>query len=395
MSKTRAYTLAVFSRLSRWLLAPLAALVTVPAFAQVEPALPSAEDVPIAILVDVSSGQVLHSRNADRRFVPASITKVMTLFHAFELINEGVLDERQVFTIEPETWREWSGKGSTMWIGADDQVNLATLLIGIANVSANDASVMLAEGQAGSIEDWAAAMNVRARALGMTNSWFGTPNGWPDEGRTFTTANDLVTLAEALIARHPRKYARYFGKPGFEYGGIAQFNRDPLIGRVQGADGIKTGYTNEAGFGYLGTASRNGQRLVLVVAGADRTSVRDRSARAYVEWGFSAFDRERLFAEGEAVGEARVQSGEARSVPLITDRHVFVNVPKGRGADLRLSIRYDGPVRAPFEAGEQIATLLIEVPGMESARVPLLASQSVGEAGFFNRIMNGIAGLFS
>ncbi|WP_299192624.1 D-alanyl-D-alanine carboxypeptidase family protein [uncultured Erythrobacter sp.] len=372
-----------------------ALLFSATAHAQASPTVPSDSDAPIAMLVDVTSGQVLHARNIDRRFVPASITKVMTLFHAFELVDEGKLDPAQVLTMRDETWREWNGEGSTMWINAGDTVPVESLLMGIANISANDASIMLAEGHAGSVAAWVDAMNERARGLAMTGSHFGTPNGWPDEGRTFTTARDLVTLAEAMIEGHPEKYARYMGKPGYAYSGIEQPNRDPMIGRVEGADGIKTGYTNEAGFGYLGTAARDGQRLVLVVAGVSRNAIRARAARSYLEWGFSAFDREQLFVAGESVGNARVQDGSARAVMLRTDRAVFVNVPSGRTADLRLSIRYDGPVRAPIHAGDEIATLVIEVPDMEPAQVPLLAAESVAEAGFFARIINGVAGWFS
>lgn len=365
------------------------------ALAQSAPAIPDADEVPIAILVDITSGQVLHARAADRRFVPASITKVMTLFTAFERIEDGTLDPRQTMTMRDETWQQWHGEGSTMWINAGDRVTVDDLLLGIANISANDASIILAEGQAGSVAQWTAAMNAEARALGMVNSHFGTPNGWPDEGGTFTTANDLVKLAEALIERHPDKFGYYIGRSGFSYNGITQTNHDPMIGRLRGADGIKTGFTNEAGFGFLGTAQRRGQRLVLVVAGVDRSPVRARAARNYMEWGFTAFERERLFDEGQTVGEARVQGGSARRVALTTDRAVFVNVPDGRVGELKASIVYDGPIRAPFERGDRIATLEIDVPGMEPARVPLLAGETVREAGFFARIFNGVAGWFS
>ena len=364
-------------------------------YAQTTPAIPDHADVPIALLVDITSGQVLHSRAADRRFVPASITKVMTLFLAFERIEEANLDPRQIMVMRPETWREWHGEGSTMWINAGDRVPVDDLLFGIANISANDGSIMLAEGQAGSVAEWVAGMNAEARALGMVNSHFGTPNGWPDEGGTFTSANDLVKLAEAMIRRHPDKFARYIGRPGFAYNGIEQPNHDPLIGNFRGADGIKTGFTNEAGYGYLGTAQRGGQRLVMVVAGVDRGGLRARAARSYMEWGFTAFDRERLYNEGQIIGEARVQGGDARHIELTTDRAVFVNVPKGRAGELKASITYDGPIRAPFARGDEIATLVIDVPGMEPARIPLLANESVGEAGFFSRIINGVAGWFS
>lgn len=376
----------------------LAATLLVPscaARAQDGPRPPSASDAPIAILVDVTSGQVLHERDADRRFVPASITKVMTLFHAFELIEEGKLEPRQSFTMSEPTWEAWGGQGSTMWLNAGDRVTADDLLMAIANISANDASVVLAEGQAGSFEAWIKGMNARARSLTMTGSHFGTPNGWPDEGRTFTTARDLIRLGEALVERHPSKYARYMGKPGFRFNGIEQPNRDPLIGLVRGADGLKTGYTNEAGFGYLGTAQRDGQRLMLVVAGVERNALRAKAARQYIEWGFSAFERRRLFNKGDIVGTVRVQNGSERSVSVRADRAVFVNVPRGREAEMRAAIVYDGPVRAPLAAGDEVALLVIQVPGMEPARIPLIADHAIETAGFFARLANGFTGWFS
>jgi len=382
-----------------WLLIIGLAFATVPgsALSQSTPeaAIPSPEDAPVAMLVDITSGQVLHARNPDRRFVPASVTKAMTMYTAFELIEEGRLDPNQVFRVDPESWREWAGKGSTMWLNARDPVLVRDLLAGIANVSANDGSIVLAEGQAGSVAQWTDQMNTQAQAIGMTNSRFNTPNGWPDDGRTFTSARDLVTLAEAMLRHHPLKYARYIGRRSFTYNGIEQYNHDPLIGRTQGADGIKTGYTNEAGFNYLGTAKRDGQRLVMVIAGSPRGSVRNTAARRYIEWGFDAFDRKRLFEQNEIIGKAQVQDGSARSVGLRAERPVQVNVPNGQADNIEMRIVYDGPLRAPFKAGKQVATLIVEIPGMDNASFPLFADESVAEAGLFARIVNGIAGWFS
>lgn len=356
------------------------------------PPIPSDAEVPVALLVDITSDQVLYAREPRRRFVPASVTKVMTLFHAFELMEEGNLDPRHQFRMREETWREWFRQGSTMFIAQDDNVLVDDLLMGIANISANDGSVALAEGQAGSIAAWTQGMNRRARELGMTDSHFGTPNGWPDEGRTFTSARDLVRLADAMVRRHPQKFARYIGKPGFSFNNIAQENHDPMIRVVEGADGIKTGFTNEAGLTYLGTAKRDGQRLVVVIAGATRGSTRAEAARGLIEWGFGAFERINVASQGQTVGRARVQNGNARSVGLETDRPVFVNVPSGRSGEMRVFIAYDGPLRAPIEAGTRVATLVIDVPGLEPARIPLLAQDSVEEAGILARLWNGITG---
>lgn len=363
--------------------------------ADAPPQAPSPAEAPVAYLVDITSGQVLHARGPDRRFIPASVTKVMTLFLAFELIEAGRLDPAQVFTMSPAIARDWHRTGSTMFLAEGERVRVDDLLLGIANVSANDGAAVLAEGQAGSLAAWTTAMNDTARKLGMRGSHFGTPNGWPDEGRTFTTARDLVTLATALIARHPDKFGYYIGRSGFDYKGIAQINHDPLIGRIDGADGIKTGFTNESGFSYLGTAQRQGQRLVLVLAGVESGRLRSRVARSYIEWGFIAFERRRLFAPDALVGAARVQDGAMRQVPLVARGPIAVNVPRGSTAPISATIRYEGPLRAPLAAGKQVASLEVSAPGMAPASIPLYTSEAVAAAGPLDRIVNAIAGLFA
>ncbi|AOL94869.1 D-alanyl-D-alanine carboxypeptidase (penicillin-binding protein 5/6) [Porphyrobacter sp. LM 6] len=357
--------------------------------------IPKPEEAPVALLVDLSSGQVLHARNPDRRFMPASVTKVMSLYLAFELIEQGKLDPAQVFVMTPEVARDWRRKGSTMFLDRGERVRVDDLLLGIANVSANDGAAVLAAGQAGSIAGWTAKMNSTARGLGMTGSYFGTPNGWPDEGRTFTTANDLVKLAQAMIARHPDRFGYYIGREGFDYKGIIQSNHDPMIGVVPGADGIKTGFTNESGYSYLGTAQRQGQRLVLVLAGVDTGRLRARLARDYVEWGFGAFDRRRLFDPETVIAGARVQNGDARHVPLVARGAVTINLPRGSNAKLKANVRYDGPLRAPLPAGRQVAVLEVTGPGVTTAHIPLYTAEAVGEAGPIDRIVNAIAGVFS
>jgi len=375
--------------------AALPARALVPDPGAVPPAVPTAAEAPVALLVDLGSGQVLHARNPDRRFMPASVTKVMTLYLAFELIEAGRLDPAQVFVMSPAVARDWRRKGSTMFLDLGEQVRVDDLLLGIANVSANDGAAVLAEGQAGSVAAWTMQMNTTALGLGMTGSHFGTPNGWPDEGRTFTTANDLVALARAMITRHPDKFGYYIGRAGLDYKGIAQVNHDPMIGRVQGADGIKTGFTNESGFSYLGTARRDGQRLALVLAGVENGRLRARLAKAYMEWGFSAFERRRLFAANAVVGEARVQDGGARGVALKAAGPVAINLPQGSNSTLTATIRYEGPLRAPIAANQEVAMLEVTAPGVAPARIPLYAAEAVGTAGPIDRIINAIAGIFA
>jgi D-alanyl-D-alanine carboxypeptidase (penicillin-binding protein 5/6) len=390
---------AVFPSLARAALGVvLAAGLAWPALAQRAalplpvPAVPPAESAPVAMLVDATSGQVLHARNPERRFVPASVTKVMTLYLAFDLIAQGSLDPGQVMVMSPAIARDWRRKGSNMYLNVGDQVRVHDLLMGIANVSANDGSAVLAEGHAGSLAAWTAAMNAKASELGMTGSYFSSPNGWPDEGRTFTTARDLVVLGQKMMARHPRLFRQYVGHPGFIYNGIAQINHDPLTGRYPGADGIKTGFTNEAGFNYLGTAQRGDQRLMMVLAGVPTGRIRAQLARDYMEWGFTAFERRALFARGAIIGEARVQNGSARRVALVAAGPVAINLPQGHGAPLAASIDYEGPLKAPLLAGQEVAVLTITSPGMAPARIPLLAREDVALATPVDRMVNGLAG---
>ncbi|EDL50307.1 D-alanyl-D-alanine carboxypeptidase family protein [Erythrobacter sp. SD-21] len=374
-----------------------ATAVCVPAVAQkAERSVPPEADVaPIAFLFDLTSGQVLFEREADRRFMPASITKVMTTFLAFEWMEEGKIVPAQSFTIKPEVWRAWNNVGSTMFLPHDARVTVDDLVHGVTTVSANDGAAALADGAAGSIEEWVAAMNSKASEIGMADSHFGTPNGWMDDGRTFVTARDLTTLATAMIRRHPTKYRHFIGQPAFTYNNITQPNHDPISGVVPGADGIKTGFTNQAGYGFLGSAERNGRRLVMVVAASPRARDRDRAARNLIEWGFGAFEQYRLFAPEAPVGVAEVQDGSAREVALVSPYGIYVDLPEGVVSAPRLAVQYEGPLRAPIRKGERVAMLTISAPGMQDHRIPLVARDAVAEAGLAGRILNGVLGWIS
>ncbi|WP_082132962.1 D-alanyl-D-alanine carboxypeptidase family protein [Pelagerythrobacter marensis] len=348
---------------------------------------------PIALLIDTSSGQILFARDADRRFMPASITKVMTMFLAFELIEEGKLSPGQSFAMSEQAYRDWYGKGSRMFLELGEVVTVETLLLGIANVSANDGAAVLAEGVAGSVDDWVVLMNAKAREIGMNDSHFGTPNGWMDEGRTFSTAHDLALLAREMIARHPRLYRFYFGREGLDYRGVAQANHDPIRGRVAGADGIKTGFTNQAGYGFLGSAERDGRRLVMVAAAAASSRERRDVSIAMMEWGFDAFDSRGLYQRGAYVGEAQVQEGAEQTVPLVAAAPINATFARGASSQPKLTIRYEGPLRAPLEAGEHVAELEIEMEGAPPSRVPLVTGQAVASATGWQRLRNGLWGV--
>ena len=355
-------------------------------------AIPNEHDAPILLMVDLGSGQTLYARDADRRFVPASITKVMTTFLAFEWMEEGRLFPQQVFAMRPETFAQWHRVGSTMFLPNNAQVSVDDLVHGITTVSANDGSVVLAEGAAGSVADWTAAMNAKSAELGMRNSHWNTPNGWMDDGQTFTTARDLSILGQTMLSRHPTKYKHFFGARTFVYNGITQSNHDPISGVVPGADGIKTGFTNQAGYGFLGSAIRDGRRLVMVVAGSPNGRARGNAARAFIEWGFDSFDSKPMFNRGAEVATARVQGGNAISVGLRARGPINVSVPRGTNPKMKMSVRYEGPLQAPIAAGEEVAQLVVNIDGMPEHRIPLVAAQSVEKAGLVGRIVNGVVG---
>ncbi|MCR2833815.1 D-alanyl-D-alanine carboxypeptidase [Qipengyuania sp. RS5-5] len=352
-------------------------------------------DAPVALLVDMDSGQTLVARNDRHRFIPASVTKVMTLYLAFELIDRGKLSPDQLVTMRDVTQAEWDRKGSTMFIRPGQPVSLDELLAGIAAISANDAAIALAEAAGGSVDGWTAMMNDEARKLGMRDSHFTTPNGWPDDGKTFTSARDLEVLARALIRRHPEKYKRYFGRDGLAFNGVAQANHDPITRRVRGADGIKTGFTNEAGHTFLGSAERDGTRLIMILAGVEDYEDRGIVSRELIERGFADFDRITVFRKNATIGTLSIQDGTIDRVALKASRDIRVAVPKGERPQIVLTVRYAGPVRAPISPDVAAAMLEVKIEGMEPVNFPLLPAQQVDQAGFFRRIGNGMRSWFT
>ena len=279
-----------------------------------------------------------------------------------------------------------------MFLKAGQRPTVSQLILGSTTVSGNDATVALGVFATGSLAKWTALMNANAAELGMTETWFHSPNGYPDGGRTFTTAHDLALLGEALVTRYPRLYRNYFGRHGMTWSKITQANHDPVTGHVEGGDGIKTGFTNEAGYTFLGSAARDGRRLIVVIAGAPTVASRNDAARGLLEWGFDRFASRPLFAGGTVVGQARVQDGTAGSVKLRAPADIAAAMPLSGTARPTLSIRYRGPVEAPIEEGEDIAMLHIETPGFEPVEVPLEAATSVPRANAWQRLINGMRG---
>jgi D-alanyl-D-alanine carboxypeptidase (penicillin-binding protein 5/6) len=378
-----------------YLLVGLAALIAIPSQAA---APPFETPAPIAFMKDLSSGAILYAKGADQRMPPASMAKMMTVYVAFDLIKKGELKLTDVATVRPETWKQWHGPaaGSTMFLSPGEQVSVANLLAGIITLSGNDACVVLAEQISGTEPAFAALMNRRAAELGLTNSHFGTSNGWPDNGVTYVTARDLATLAEATIRNFPDLYKNFYSKPNFTWGktlgsgaDITQANRDPLLGRVPGADGLKTGHTEEAGYGFTGSAEQNGRRLVIVLAGLTSANQRIDQSVQFMNWGLHAWQSKPLFAKGREVATAPVQLGAARQVGLVAPRDLAVTLPAGMAADMKVSVAYDGPLKAPIKAGDHVADLIVRTPDGPPQIMPLTAATDVAKAGFFGHIVNG------
>lgn len=357
------------------------------------PGIAPQHQAPIALLVDLSSGQTLYDRNAGQRFLPASMTKAMTALVVFDLIKAGKLREDTLVTVRPQTAARWAGKGTTLNLRGGEQVPVSDLLMGTTAVSANDASVALAEAALGSTEAFVAAMNSRAKALGMASSHFGTPSGFPDRAVTAVTATDMVLLAEALVTEHPELYRRYIGKQAMDWRGARLTTHDPFAGVLAGADGIKTGHTFEAGFNFLGTVSRNGRRLVVVIGRSPTDPGRAAAATNLIEWGFSGFDSRPLLTPGWIVGAIRVQGGDAREVPVSVPRAYSVATIKGFPEKITARIIYDGPVRAPITKGATVGRLVVSGTGLPDHAIPLVTVAAVGKAGPIDRLVNALLGL--
>ena len=356
---------------------------------------------PIAFMEDLSSGAVLYAKDADRRIPPASMAKMMTVYVVFDLLKKGELKLDQTIEVQPETWRKWHSQGSTMFLAVGEKPRVEDLLNGVVTLSGNDACVVLAEGIAGTEEAFVNLMNQQAKKLGLTNSQFGTSNGWPDEGRTFVTARDLAHLAKATIQDHPQLYKQFYSRASFTWGktlgagaAISQSNRDPLLGKVAGADGLKTGHTEEAGYGFTGSAEQGGRRLVMVVAGLDTYGNRASESVRFMNWGFGAWKSKPIVGKGKRVGEVEVQGGGAGTVGVVAPRDLAATIAAGTSPTMQGRIVYQGPVKAPIKAGDHIADLVIDSPGMPQQTLPLVAEADIGTAGFFRRAWNGLWGLF-
>ncbi len=342
-----------------------------------------------AMVVDYDTGTVLMAKNEDEALPPASMSKLMTLNMVFEALESGRILLTDRFVVSDYAVNFCGGPancGSSMFLDTRDRVTVEDLIKGVIVLSGNDASVVLAEGLAGSETEFARRMNERALELGMLNSNFTNATGWPDPEHRMS-ARDLVLLSRRLIKQFPQYY-EYFAMTEFAFDNRVpsnRFNRNPLLNLGIGADGLKTGHTNEAGFGIVASAVRNGRRVIIMITGMDSASAREAEAERLITWAFREFTVATLFTGDTQVASADVWLGESENVGLAPLEDISMLMPYRTIPDVTANVVFDGPIAAPITAGEMLGELVVKVPDMGAFRFPLAATNDVAAAGFTAR----------
>lgn len=383
MSKAR-----IWSR--RWL-----AALGVLALAAVQLAPPAAADTiqtaaKEAIVIDFNTGAVLLDKNADEQMVPSSMSKLMTVYMVFDRLKKGSLKLTDQLPVSDTAWRKHYKTGeSLMFLPVHSMVSVEELLKGVIIQSGNDACSVLAEGLAGSEEAFAEAETKKAKEIGLTHSAFKNASGVPEPGH-YMTARDLATLATRIIKDFPEYYPM-FDERKFTYNNISQDNRNPLFYRnVEGADGLKTGHTEEGGYGVTASAKRGDRRVIVVVNGLPSIKARADESQNLIEWAFREYDDKHLFKAGEDVADADVWLGAAPTVPLTVTADIMATLPRQGTNDLKVTAAYDGPIAAPIAKGQKVGTLTVEAPGIAKLEYPLVAGADVPKLGFAGRIFAAV-----
>ncbi len=340
-----------------------------------------------AFVVDYTTGTVLLAKNADQSLPPASMSKLMTLYIAFEAIRDGrlSLDEKL-----PVSSHAMSYGGSTMFLDTTDRVKVSDLLRGVIVLSGNDACAVLAEALSpdGTEKGFARFMTQRAQQLGMTGSTFKNASGWPAQGHVMSM-RDLSLLAMRIIEDFPEHYAM-FSERRFEFDGRAPGNvrnRNPLLALDIGADGLKTGHTQEAGYGLVGSAQNGDRRVIFAITGLGSERARAEESEAIVNWAFRQFAERTIVTQDKAVAEADIWMGSQEKVGLVAEKDISLLLPTLSANSLDAEVVYTGPIQAPVEAGQKLAELIIRPEGLPETRVPLVAETSVAAGGFLDRMM--------
>ena len=338
-----------------------------------------------AYVTDFASGKVLMDKDPDSPMKPASMAKIMTVYVAFQRIADGSLSLDDTFLISEKAWRKG---GSKTFVEVGKQVAVRDLLMGVVVQSGNDAAIAIAEGISGTESGFAEEMNYVARQLGMTNTVFKNATGWPDPDQV-TTARDLNILATALIRDFPSQdfpdLYPMFAEKTFTYNGIKQGNRNPLVYGTQGADGLKTGHTEESGYGLVGSAMREGQRVVMVLNGMTSMKQRSSESRRLMDLMFREFRQYRFFDKGQAVDRAAVWLGNEPRVDLVLEEPLHLVLSRTDRRRMKMSVQWNDPVPAPVTAGQKIGTLTLDFPD-RTMSYDLTAAKDVAELGMFDRV---------
>ncbi|KWV45701.1 D-alanyl-D-alanine carboxypeptidase [Bradyrhizobium macuxiense] len=347
-------------------------------------------DAPTAILIEASSGSVLFEKNADELRAPSSMMKLMTAEVVLNALKKGDIKLSDEYRISENAWRRGGAPSgtSTMFAAIHSKVSVDDLLHGAIIQSGNDACIALAEGIAGNEQSFAADfMTKRARELGLLKSTFANSNGLPDPGNKMTV-RELAMLARHIILTYPDMY-KLFGQKEFTWNKIRQQNRNPLLNSMPGADGLKTGYTKEGGYGMVGSAVQNDTRLIVVINGLEDSEDRATEAKKMLEWGFRSFETRTLMAANQTIGYARVFGGDSRSVKLTSPDPIKVMVSKNGNDKLLARIIYSGPVKAPIAAGQQIGVVRVWRGADVAVESPVFAANTVGTGSTMRRALDG------
>ena len=334
-----------------------------------------------AIILDFETGALLLDKGADERMPPASMSKIMTAYMVYDALKKGKLSLEDMLPVSEKAWRT---QGSKMFVPLGGRVKVEDLVRGMIVQSGNDACIVLAEGIAGSEAAFVEQMNEKAKELGLKNSHFANVTGLPDPNE-YVTARDLATLARRLITDFP-EYYHYDSEKDFTYNGIKQGNRNPLLYKDLGADGMKTGHTEEAGYCLTGSAIRDGRRIIMVLGGLPSMKARATESERLLERAFREFNNYRLVKAGDTLDQADVWLGAEPKVPVTAQQDVVVTLPKAARRTMKATVHYDGPVRAPVAKGQAVGKLTITADGVDPVTIPLVAAQPVDKLGPMGRI---------
>lgn len=335
-----------------------------------------------AILIDYDTGKVLFEKNADEQMPTSSMSKVLSMYVVFDALKKGNLSLDDELLVSEKAWKKG---GSKMFVEVGKKVRVEDLIRGVIIQSGNDATIVLAEGLAGSESAFAAALNRTAQDLGMKSSNFMNASGWPDPNH-YSTARDLSKLAMAMIENFPDHY-KYYGEKEFTFNKIKQDNRNPLLYKNIGADGLKTGHTEDGGYGLIGTGVKDGRRVVMVLNGMASKAERTQESTRLLQWGLNGFRNVSLFTGAKDLEKVPVYLGARQTVGAHAEKPLNVLIPKLFQDDIKVNVSYQSPVKAPIKKGQKLGTINVSVPNGEVISVPLVASSNVEELGLVMRII--------